>query len=63
MTMRQDSGLRSTLDEIPGIDPKRRRALLTHFGSLDHIRMASIDDITAVHGMTRRAAEQVKAYL
>lgn len=61
--LRQDSGLRSTLDEIPGIGPKRRRALLTHFGSLEHIRMASIDDIAAVHGMTRRAAEQVKAYL
>ncbi|MEO8085106.1 MAG: excinuclease ABC subunit UvrC [Ardenticatenales bacterium] len=61
--LRQDTGLRSTLDEIPGIGPKRRRALLTHFGSLDHIRMASIDDIAAVHGMTRRAAEQVKAYL
>ena len=61
--LRQDSGLRSSLDEIPGIGPKRRRALLTHFGSLDHIRMASIDDIAAVHGMTRRAAEQVKAYL
>jgi len=61
--LRQDSGLRSSLDEIPGIGPKRRRALLAHFGSLDRIRLATIDDIAAVPGMSRRAAEQVKSYL
>ena len=61
--LRRKKGLRSTLDEIPGIGTKRRRALLRRFGSLDAIREASIDDIAAVPGMTRRAAEQVKAYL
>lgn len=61
--LRRKSGLRSTLDDIPGIGPKRRRALLTHFGSLAHIRAASVEEIAAVPAMTRRAAEQVKAYL
>lgn len=61
--LRAQSGLRSTLDDIPGIGPRRRRALLAHFGSLEHIRAASIDDLAAVDGMTRKAAEQVKAYL
>ena len=61
--LRQQAGLRSTLDEIPGIGGKRRKALLIHFGSLEGIRAASIDQLAAVPGMSRRAAEQVKAYL
>ncbi len=61
--LRNTAGLRSSLDDIPGVGPKRRRALLVHFGSLDRIRAASIDDLAAVPGMTRRTAEQIKAYL
>jgi excinuclease ABC subunit C len=61
--LRRRRGLRSTLDEIPGIGAKRRRALLTKFGSLDRIRVATVDELAAVPPMTRRAAEQVKAYL
>lgn len=61
--LRRDRGLRSSLDEIPGVGAKRRRALLAHFGSLDAIRAASVDDLAALPGMTRRVAEQVKAYL
>ncbi|MCE7939901.1 MAG: excinuclease ABC subunit C, partial [Chloroflexi bacterium CFX6] len=61
--LRNTAGLRSNLDDIPGVGPKRRRALLVHFGSLDRIRAASIDDLAAVPGMTRRTAEHVKAYL
>ena len=61
--LRSRSALSSSLDAIPGIGPKRRRALLTHFGSLDHIRAASVDQLAEVSGMTRLAAEQVKAYL
>jgi excinuclease ABC subunit C len=61
--LRRKRGLRSTLDEIPGIGPKRRKALLVAFGSLDRIRAATVDELAAVPTMTRRAAEQVKAYL
>jgi excinuclease ABC subunit C len=61
--LRSRAGLRSSLDEVPGIGGKRRRALLVHFGSLDGIRAASVDELAAVPGMSRRAAEQVKAYL
>jgi excinuclease ABC subunit C len=61
--LRRDRGLRSSLDEIPGVGAKRRRVLLTHFGSLDAIRVASVDDIAALPGLTRRVAEQIKAYL
>jgi excinuclease ABC subunit C len=53
----------STLEEIPGIGPKRRQALLKHFGSLESIREATVEELTAVPGMTRRVAEQVKEHL
>ena len=61
--LRRQSGLSSGLDSIPGIGPKRRRALLTYFGSIDQIKAASVDQLAEVKGMSRRAAEQVKAYL
>jgi excinuclease ABC subunit C len=55
--------IRSQLDEVPGIGPKRRSALLKHFGSIDAIRTASVDELAAVPGMTRPAAEQIKTSL
>ncbi|MCD6290634.1 MAG: excinuclease ABC subunit C, partial [Anaerolineae bacterium] len=60
---RRRATLSSALDEIPGIGPKRRQALLRRFGSLEAIRKASVEDLASVPGMTRTAAKQVKAYL
>lgn len=54
---------KSLLDEIPGIGPNRRRELIRRFGSLEAIRNASIEELAAVPGMTRRAAEALKAAL
>jgi excinuclease ABC subunit C len=56
-------GIASTLDEIPGIGPARRKALLKGFGSLDAIRAASVEELLAVKGMTEKAAQAVKASL
>jgi excinuclease ABC subunit C len=53
----------SQLDGVPGIGPKRRSALLKHFGSIDAIRAASVEELAAVPGMTRKAAEQLKMSL
>jgi excinuclease ABC subunit C len=61
--LRSKQTVTSVLEEIPGIGPRRRHALLTHFGSLEAIRRASLDDLAAVPSMTRKAAEQVKAHL
>ncbi len=61
--LRSKQTVTSVLEEIPGIGPRRRHALLKHFGSLDAIRKASLDDLAAVPGMTRAAAEQVKDHL
>jgi len=56
-------GVKSVLDEIPGIGPKRRQALLKQFGTLDKIRDASVDELASVPGMNRRVAEQLTEYL
>ncbi len=53
----------SLLDEVPGIGPKRKKALIQHFGSVRAIAAASIDELVAVAGMTRDAAAKVKEYI
>jgi excinuclease ABC subunit C len=62
-SLRTKSALTSTLEEIPGIGPKRRRALLKAFGSIDGIRAASVEQLAAVPGMTRKSAEEIKGLL
>lgn len=61
--LRGKDSTRSLLDDIPGIGPKRRQALLKQFGSLDGIRSASVEDLAAVPGMNRSAAEKLAEYL
>jgi excinuclease ABC subunit C len=61
--LREKKTLTSTLEEIPGIGPKRRQALLKHFGSLEGIRQASLEELAAVAGMSRAAAQQLKEFL
>jgi excinuclease ABC subunit C len=58
--VRQKAGIQSALDAIPGIGPKRKRALLHKFGSVQRIRQASLDDIAATPGFTRALAERVR---
>ncbi len=62
-TLHRRRGLTSTLEQVPGIGPSRRRALLKQFGSLATIRQASIDELAAVPNMTRKAAEAIKEML
>ena len=51
--------MRSLLDDIPGIGPAKKKALLTHFGSLKQIAQASIDELTALPGITPKLAEAI----
>ena len=60
---RQKIGMASQLDLIPGIGPARRKALLKHFGSVDKIREASVEELAAVKGMNEPTAESIKAHL
>jgi excinuclease ABC subunit C len=61
--VRSEKTFKSALDEIPGIGPKRKKALLTHFGSVKAISAASLDELAALDGMTRDAAEKIKEYI
>lgn len=62
-TRRSKQGLASQLDSIPNIGPARRKALLKHFGSMDKIKEAKVEELAAVKGMNISAAESVKAHL
>jgi len=54
--------LHSRLDEIDGIGPKRKTALIRHFKTLDKIREADIEELCSVPGMNRTAAVHVKEF-
>lgn len=57
--LRKKSLQRSALDTIEGIGEKRRNALLSHFGSIDRIREATLEELCQVQGITKPAAEKV----
>ncbi|NLT42711.1 MAG: excinuclease ABC subunit C, partial [Anaerolineae bacterium] len=61
--LRSRAATRSELEDVPGIGPKRRRALLKHFGSLDAVRKASVEELASAPGMTRKAAEAIRESL
>lgn len=61
--LREKRAYKSILDEVPGIGPKRKKALLKAFGSLKGIREASLEELAQVEGMTRPAAENLLEYL
>ena len=53
----------SRLEEIAGIGPKRRKALISHFGGLQGITNAGVDQLTAVPGISRELAETIYSAL
>jgi excinuclease ABC subunit C len=61
--VRSKSGMESALDSVPGIGPKRKRALLRKFGSLKNIREAPVEEIATTLGFTMSLAGKVKEYL
>lgn len=58
---RSKQGMASILDSIPGIGPARRKSLLKHFGSVDKIREASLDELSEV--VPQDVAESLRAHL
>ncbi len=61
--LRRRARLRSVLDDIEGVGPVRRRAMLRHFGSLKRIREATVDEIAAVKGLNRELASEIRRHL
>ncbi len=55
--------LASSLEQIPGVGPKRRAALLRHFGSVEAIRRASPEELARVEGISRSLAETIREFL
>jgi len=60
---RRTAQFASALDEVPGIGPTRKRALLRHFGSLKRIGEATLDELAAAPKMTAAAAKALYAAL
>jgi excinuclease ABC subunit C len=61
--LRTKSQTRSVLDDVAGVGPARKRALLRVFGSTRQMRSASVDEIAAVPGISRALAETIHAAL
>lgn len=60
--IRNKKMLTSVLDEIEGIGPAKRNALLSHFGSVDAIKKASEEELAEVKGITRANAGKIREY-
>lgn len=61
-SLRSQGQVRSVLDDIEGIGPARRKALMRRFKSLEAIRDASLEELSSTEGMNRRAAESVYGF-
>lgn len=62
-SLRGKASVHSSLEDIPGVGPARRRALLAHFGSIKKMKDADQDELCAVRGMNKTAAAAVYAAL
>lgn len=62
-SLRGKTMIKSRLDGIKGIGPKRKHALMEHYGSIEKIKNATIDELSKIPGMNRNSAESVKEEL
>lgn len=61
--LRHKEAITSALDNIPGIGPRRKKALLKKFGSIEAIKEASLEELNQTEGITLALAQKVKEYL
>ncbi len=60
--LRKRRTMRSALEDVPGVGAKRKRELLRQLGSLKRIKAATLEELEAIEGMTRSAAEAVQRF-
>ncbi len=60
--LRSKNAIRSVLDNISGVGPTRRNALLNHFGTIEKIKKAGREELMEVPGITERIAENIIEY-
>jgi excinuclease ABC subunit C len=53
----------SVLDGIPGVGPKRKKALIRHFGTIKKVRSATPEELMEVEGISAKLAEEIYQYL
>ncbi|MGF6375231.1 excinuclease ABC subunit C [Clostridiales Family XIII bacterium PM5-7] len=61
-SLRNKNAIRSVLDNIDGIGPARRNALLNHFQSIEQIKNATVEELIEAPGITETVAKQIKEY-
>ena len=61
-SLRSKTQVRSVLDDIPGVGPARRQALMRHFKSLEEIRQATVEDLMEIPEMNERTAQEIVAF-
>ena len=61
--VRAKSSIKSALDEVPGVGPRRKQALIRRFGSVRGIREASVEEIAGTDGINLQLAERLKSAL
>jgi excinuclease ABC subunit C len=62
--LRTKEQVHSKLDDIPGIGPRRRKAIMLHFdGDIERVRSATVEELMLVPGITRKVAETIKENL
>ncbi len=61
-SLRSKAQVKSVLDEIPGIGPARRKALMRHFGSINEVREASVEQLCEVPEIPEHIARQIYAF-
>ncbi len=61
-SLRGKAQVKSVLDEIPGVGPARRKALMRHFKSIEEIKTAEVEELAALPEINRRAAEEIYGF-
>ncbi len=61
-SLRNKAQVKSVLDDIPGVGPARRKALMRRFKSIDEIKAASVEELSSIPELNVRAAEEIYGF-